>query len=105
MSINWISNYGQGTHLLGYKEILNNVLRIVFKFQLTVIHPRVPTPKASPAPTEPPVQNEDMPVVAHLQQSVQHVKSPVHTIVDHYLEAKMSDKAHAVVAPASELKV
>ncbi|KAG8322802.1 Calsyntenin-2 [Homalodisca vitripennis] len=67
---------------------------------LTVIHPRVPTAKPSAAaPTEAPAQTADKQVPAHLLLSPQHVKSPVHTIVDHYLETKMSDRTQAVIAP------
>lgn len=75
---------------------------------LTVIHPRVPTPKAaSVAPSTEPaavhslVVGMDKQVPAHLMLSQQHVKSPVHTIVDHYLDAKLGDSAQAVVAPSS----
>lgn len=72
--------------------------------QLTVIHPRVPTPKASaPVPTEAPVQTVDKQVPAHLLLSPQHVKSPVHTIVDHYLETK-NDHSQTLVAPTSKIK-
>lgn len=73
--------------------------------QLTVIHPRVPTPKASaPVPTEAPVQTVDKQVPAHLLLSPQHVKSPVHTIVDHYLDTKMNDHSQTLVAPTSKTK-
>lgn len=66
----------------------------------------MPTPKASAIPpTELPVQTVDKQVPAHLLLSPQHVKSPVHSIVDHYLETKMSDRTQAVVAPSSKFEL
>lgn len=80
---------------------------------LTVIHPRLPTPKSSASvPTETsatsaPAAAVEKTVVgavkpAHAQLSHQHVDMrPAQTIVDHYLEATMADRTQAVVAGGS----
>lgn len=78
-----------------------------------MIHPRVPTPKAAAATvavsTEAPAGGSvagtaDRQVPAHLLLSSHSVKSPIHTIVDHYMETKM-DRTQAVVTPTSEYKL
>lgn len=77
-------------------------------FQLTVIHPRVPTPKSSVAvPTE-----TALPVAAlektvkpmHALMSHHHVdERPAQTLVDHYLEATIADRAPTVITGGSKL--